>query len=123
MRDAREPNLPTMSCCCKKVYKICDVVVCDDQDLRLPIPIASEGEYRLELDFLDDLIRINATQAVGDVAIFPKEGLNETFTYVGHVVAPDGTTVTFTIDEVEYDCVEFTTKRAAPWTNSSSSVS
>lgn len=115
-----------MSCCCKKVYRLCDLVVCDDLDLVLPVPITVDGEYTLELDFLDDLVRKTAMLGNGDMATFDKVDLNERFTYVGRVVGPDGNVVKFTVDEVEYDCVEFTTKLCVlcpPSTASSSSSS
>lgn len=112
-----------MSCCCQKVYRLCDVVVCDDEDLVLPVPIPADGMYKLELEFLGDLLTREAQLSTGDTATFEKGELNERFTYVGHVLAPDGTVVKFTIAEVEYDCFEFTTKRAHPWTSTSSSAS
>lgn len=110
-----------MSCCCKKVYRLCDVVVCDDLDLVLPVPISADGEYTLQLDFLGDVVTRTAQLSAGDNATFEKGPLNERFTYVGHVVDPTGQVVTFIIDEVEYDCVEFTTQRAHSWSNTSSS--
>lgn len=101
-----------MSCCCSNIFRVCDLIVCDAEDLVLPIPIPADGDYVLELDFLDDVIRKTASLSAGDNATFDKTGLNERFTYVGHVKGPDGEIVKFTIDEKEYDCVEFTTKRA-----------
>lgn len=101
-----------MSCCCIRIHKLCDVVTCDAEDLVLPIPIPADGVYSLELDFLQDSLRKTATLSTGDNATFSKTDLNERFTYVGSVKDPSGQTLTFTIDGVEYDCVEFTTKRA-----------
>ena len=78
----------------------------------LPVPIPADGVYTLELDFLSDVIIKEATLSIGDNATFTKDGLNERFTYVGHVKQPSGEVLKFTIDGVEYDCLEFTTKRA-----------
>lgn len=100
-----------MSCCCTRKYRICDVITCDDADLVLPVPIPADGEYALELDFLNDIKRKTATLSMGDNATFDKDGLNERFTYTGRVVAPDGQQLTFDIDGKTYDCFEFTTKR------------
>lgn len=102
-----------MSCCCTNVFRICDLIVCDGEDLILPIPIPADGEYTLELDFLGDVVKKTATLSLGDNATFDKNKLNERFTYVGTVKDAIGQTVSFTIDGKTYDCVEFTTKRAA----------
>lgn len=112
LRIVHQSNLQNMSCCCNKVYRMCDVIKCDGSDLVLPIPIPADGEYALELDFLNDVIRQTAQLSSGDTATFSKRDLNERFTYVGHVLDSAGQKVTFTIDTVEYDCIEFTTKRA-----------
>lgn len=100
-----------MPCCCSKIHRICDVIVCDGDDLVLPIPVPADGAYSLELDFLGDTIRKTAQLSEGDNFTFPIDGLNERFTYVGHLKGPDGTPLTFTIDEVQFDCIEFTTKK------------
>lgn len=111
-----------MSCCCKNTYPLCDLVVCDDEDLVIPAAVPADGEYTLELDFLDSVVKIPASLSAGDNFTFDKAGLNERFTYAGRIKGPDGVVVSFTIDSVVYDCLEFTTKRAT-WTNTSSSSS
>lgn len=100
-----------MPCCCSKSFRICDLIICDGEDLVLPIPIPTDGEYTLQLDFLGDVIRKTATLSEGDNATFDKTDLNERFTYVGQVLGPLGEVITFVIDGVTYDCFEFTTKR------------
>jgi hypothetical protein len=101
-----------MSCCCKKIYKICDVIICDELDLILPIPVVTDGEHTLELDFLNNVLSQSKEFATGQSEMrFSKSDLNEAFTYVGHVKGPDGAIVTFDIDGVTFDCVEFTTRR------------
>jgi hypothetical protein len=100
-----------MPCCCSKIYRICDLVICDGDDLVLPVPVLMDGEHALELDFLGDVIRKTANLSTGDNATFDKNDLNERFTYVGHILDPEGAVLKFTIDAVEYDCIEFTTKR------------
>lgn len=112
-----------MSCCCTKIYRICDVVICDDEDLELPIPAPADGEFTLELDFLGNTLRRTAQGTSEDNLRFAKGDLNENFTYVGRVTDVTGNPVTFTIGEVEYDCVEFTTKRDLTWSTASSSAS
>src|SRR3972149_2998453 len=101
-----------MPCCCSKIYRVCDVVICVGEDLVLPVSVPSDGEYTLELDFLQDVIRKTATLTEGDNFTFDAADLTERFTYVGHIKGPDGTPIKFTIDTVEYDCIEFTTKKA-----------
>jgi hypothetical protein len=97
-----------MPCCCSKIYRVCDVIVCDGEDLVLP----ADGTYTLELDFLQDVIRKTAQLSEGDNFTFDMTDLNERFTYVGHLKGPDGVPITFTVDSVVYDCIEFTTKKA-----------
>lgn len=110
-----------MSCCCKKVYRICDAILCDGEDLVLPIPVSDTGTHRLVLDFLGGAVFIDAAFESGQSEMrFDKSELNESFTYTGHVKDPSGAIVLFTIDEVEYDCIEFTTKRLLSLTNNES---
>lgn len=101
-----------MSCCCTRVWRLCDLVVCDADDLVLPIPIPADGEYTLELNFLDNIVRKTANLSSGDNATFDTTGLNERFTYQGQVKDSTGQTLTFVVDAITYDCIEFTTKRA-----------
>lgn len=108
-----------MSCCCERVFKLCAVPLCDGNELQLPIPVAEEGDFTLELDFLGAVISIKEPQVVGDNMYFSKDSLNEQFTYVGHVLNDAGEKVKFTVGEKEYDCVEFTTKRIVHDTGSS----
>lgn len=100
-----------MSCCCTRIYRLCDLVICDGSDIVLPIPIPADGEYTLELDFLGDVIRKTATLSAGDNATFDSFDLNEQFTYTGQVRNSDGQTISFDVDGQTYDCVEFTTKK------------
>lgn len=100
-------------CCCSNVYRICDVIVCDANPLVLPVPIPSDGDYTLELDFLNSVVRKTATLSLGDNATFEDVPLNEQYTYTGRVMDAAGDPVTFEIDEIEYDCFQFSTKRIA----------
>lgn len=110
-----------MSCCCTRVYRICDVVLCEDTEIRLPIPVPGAGLYTLELDMLGKVLRIAAQQAGGsEDMVFPAGELNERFTYTGQVRDAADEVVTFTVGALEYDCIQFTTKRTIPWTNTSS---
>lgn len=101
-----------MPCCCSKIFRVCDVVTCNGDDLILPIPAQMDGAYELHLDFLQDVVIKSATMTAGDNLTFDTLELNERFTYVGHLRDPQGAPIKFTIDAVEYDCIEFTTKRA-----------
>jgi len=113
-----------MSCCCTKVYRLCDVTVCEDDVIRVPIPVTASGLYTLELDFLGKVVRIPAVQEAGAPdMVFPAGLLNEAFTYTAQVRDPSDYVVPFTVDEVEYDCLQFTTKKSIAWTNTSSASS
>src|SRR6186997_1545089 len=112
-----------MSCCCTRIYRLCDLVICDGEDLVLPIPITADGEYTLELDFMQTVIEKVATLTSGDNATFDKDELNEQFTYTGQVKNSDGETVSFEIEGVTYDCIEFTTKKKVDETGTAPSES
>lgn len=110
-----------MSCCCTKTYRLCDVIVCEDLELRVPIPVPSAGLYTLELDFLGKVVRIPAAQeAAAEEMVFPAGLLNEHYTYTAQVRDPSDYVVPFEVDGVEYDCLSFTTKPKLAWTPSSS---
>jgi hypothetical protein len=96
------------------------VVLCEDTEIRLPIPVTGDGLYTLELDMLGKVLRVDAQQTVGDEMVFPVGDLNERFTYTGQVRDAAGDVVPFTVGTAEYDCIQFTTKRTIPWTNTSS---
>lgn len=100
-----------MPCCCTRVYAICELILCDGEDLVLPIPITVDGTYFLHLDFLDQVIEKEAALSAGDNATFDKDELNEQFTYTGQVLDEAGNVLSFDIDGKTYDCVEFTTKK------------
>lgn len=100
-----------MPCCCTSILRLCDLILCDDQDLVLPIPIPADGEYTLQLEFLNEIMEKVATLSEGDNATFDKEDLNEQFTYTGQVKNADGVAISFTVDGKVYDCIEFTTKK------------
>lgn len=100
-----------MSCCCTRIFRLCDLIICDGDDLVLPIPIPADGEYTLELDFMQTMIEKVATLTAGDNATFDKDELNEQFTYTGQVKNSEGETISFEIEGKTYDCIEFTTKK------------
>jgi hypothetical protein len=112
-----------MSCCCTKIYALCSVNPCGDT-LELPIPVILDGLHTLELDMLGKLLTTTAQQSAGaQVMLFQVSELNENFTFVGQVRDPAGAIVTFTIDQVEYNCIQFKTKRELEWNNTSSESS
>lgn len=100
-----------MSCCCQRIYRMCAVQICDGQPLSIPVPVTIAGAYELELDFLGSVVIVQNEQVVGPTMLFDKDQLNESFTYVGKLVDPDGSAMSFTIGGQTYDCLEFTTKR------------
>jgi len=100
-----------MSCCCTRIVKLCDVILCDDLELVLPITIPADGEYMLELEFMTSVVQKFADLTEGDSATFDKDDLNENFTYTGQVKDADGEVLSFDVDGVVYDCFEFTTKK------------
>jgi hypothetical protein len=90
---------------------MCAVPVCDGENLVLPVIIPTDGVYRMKLDFLSAGIEESASFIATNTATFSKDHLNENYTYTGQVIDAAGEVVTFTVDEVEYDCFEFSTYR------------
>ena len=108
-----------MSCCCNKIFRVCDVIACDGE-LVLPFHATADGEHVLELSFLRTQLKSSAMLSIGDALTFELGELNERYTYVGRVLGPDGEAMALEQDGVIYDCIEFTTT-TAQWTPSSSS--
>jgi hypothetical protein len=96
-----------MPCCCNNIKHLCRQSVCGDIDTGIPAP--SDGDFVLVLDYLGVEFRIPATFAKDEIMTFPAIGLNESYTYTGHIEDPSGDKLEFTEDAVEYNCLSFAT--------------
>lgn len=59
------------------------------------------GEYTLRLNYLGSVVKVKADQTAGLPLAFPLTGINESFTFMGRVLDPQG--------DQEGEDVQFTT--------------
>ena len=102
-----------MSCChcCTKTLNIgcldsCGAVLMTD----IVADPLTEGTWILELSFGGRTIYYSVDVLDGEPVNFTMENLNESYTYSGVIISPDGEIVTIIKDGIEYDCIEFSTK-------------
>lgn len=97
--------------CCNNTF---DAGCFDSCGLTLEAGIVGVGEagiWQLKLGFGRRKIVFDVTFQEGDDLIFALDFINELYTYTAQIIKPDGTIYTFTIDNVEYDCVKFATQK------------
>lgn len=99
-----------MPCCCLKIYQLCEFAVCGESTIDTGILATVTGTFKLVVDFLGVEYIISAEITNGEEIKFPSGELNENYTFVGHILKPDGTKLSFEKDTVTYDCISFKTK-------------
>lgn len=93
-----------MSClCCTLVYDLGCFGHCDTVDT--PLVAAQPGDHIIQWEF-DGIIQRKTLVGllVNDDIDFPATDMNEYYTHKFKVVQPDGTVLTYTDGEDEYDC-------------------
>ena len=70
----------------------------------------TEGVWVLQLDFGSITIYYSADVLDGEEVIFTMTNLNESYTYKGQIIDPNGEIVNISVNGIEYDCIEFSTK-------------
>lgn len=68
------------------------------------------GTWTLQLDFGRIVQEFTVTVADGETVIFTLDNLNESYTYQGVIISPDGEIINISVGGIEYDCISFTTK-------------
>jgi hypothetical protein len=96
--------------CCNKILDLSTTGACFDDMIDLGITAKDQGEYRLELNFLDSIFVLRNIFEVDDQIIFPTKSLNEYYQFVGTLYDPAGATVVIEKGGVLYDCIKFQTK-------------
>lgn len=100
-----------MSCCCTNTYKFCSPVnTCDDDTFKSMFTGLADGNYKVQVHFLDSVIDIAITVAAGDVTLPDPLNLNEKYTYSAKVYNSAGAEVVLYYNTVAYDCIQFNTK-------------
>jgi hypothetical protein len=68
------------------------------------------GTWILELTFGSTSIYFSVDVLDTETVIFTMPNLNESYTYQGVIIAPDGEIVSISQGGIDYDCIEFSTK-------------
>lgn len=103
-----------MPCCCVEILNLCDKPVCGVLTLNKEAG-AESGEsgdvnnYTLVLDYFQNQITLTEAQTEGENIHFDITSLNENFQFIGKVYDSAGTLVTFTENDIVYDCIKFKT--------------
>lgn len=98
-----------MSCCCTKTYKFCQKISgCSTDNIAFLFKGIPDGNYIIELDYLNSLVRIQMG-VVGTTFTIVGPGLNESYIYTGKLFNIDGQSVPFIVNTITYDCFQFQT--------------
>lgn len=95
--------------CYTKLKFIGTVGTCVGDTINTGVAASQTGEHILQLQHLGAFVQIKAQGTQGQVLSFPSKGLNERFEYVGVIYQPDKSPLKFTVDNIEYDGVNFKT--------------
>lgn len=97
-------------CCCKNVLNLCKIPVCGEVDFG--ITAQQDGTHQLVVNFLETEITVNKSFSIGDQIVFDVSRLNEDYTFLSQLFAPDGKQILIRKDNVDYDCISFQTVMA-----------
>ncbi len=97
-----------MSCCCENSLDLGCINPC--LPLQISYVSAVADEYILELNSGVRIDTFAANIALGEPLIFDINGTNEDITYQGKVYLNGAHLVFVDADEIEYDCIKFTTQ-------------
>lgn len=102
-----------MSCCCTNTYKFCKKISgCNLLNISFLFKGLPDDNYIVELDYLFGVIRIQMG-VVGLVFTVVGPPLNESYTYSGKLFNSLGQAVPFVVNNITYDCFQFSTVMVA----------
>jgi hypothetical protein len=97
--------------CCEKTLNLGCLNACNAvYDTGIVVDALTEGTWVLELTFGSVSIYYSVDVEDGETVIFTLTNLNESYTYQGQIIDPNGEIVTLEVNGIEYDCIEFSTK-------------
>lgn len=97
--------------CCEKTLNLGCLNACNAvYNTGIVVDALTEGTWVLELTFSSVSIYYSVDVEDGETVIFTLTNLNESYTYQGQIIDPNGEIVTLLVDGIEYDCIEFSTK-------------
>lgn len=106
-----------MSCCncCENTYFLGCINSCGGIfDTGIVADALSEGTWILQLYFGRRIKYFSVDVLDTETVIFAIDGLNESYTYQGQIIDPNGNIVTLNVNGIDYNCIEFTTKIGSP---------
>jgi hypothetical protein len=97
--------------CCEKTLNLGCLNACNAvYDTGIVVDALTAGTWVLELTFGSVSIYYSVDVLDGETVIFTLTNLNESYTYSGQIIDPNGEIVTLEVNGTEYDCIEFSTK-------------
>jgi hypothetical protein len=97
--------------CCEKTLNLGCLNACNAvYDTGIVVDALTAGVWVLELTFGSVNIYYSVDVLDGETVIFILTNLNESYTYQGQIIDPNGEIVTLEVNGIEYDCIEFSTK-------------
>jgi hypothetical protein len=95
--------------CCEKTLNLGCLNACNAV-YDTGIVVGNDETWILELTFGSVTIYYSANVLTGETVIFTLTNLNESYTYSGQIIDPNGKIVKLEVNGIEYDCIEFSTK-------------
>lgn len=102
-----------MACCncCENTLILGCINSCNAAfDTGIIADLTNDGIWILELDFAGVSIYYSVYVLDGETVIFTLTNLNESYTYKGQIIDPNGEIINISVNGIEYDCIEFSTK-------------
>ncbi len=102
-----------MACCncCENTLNLGCINSCDAVfNTGIIADALTAGVWVLQLDFGSITIYYSVDVLDTETVIFTMTNLNESYTYKGQIIDPNGVIVNVEVDGIEYDCIEFSTK-------------
>ena len=97
--------------CCEKTLNLGCLNACNAiYNTGIVVDALTEGVWVLELTFGSVNIYYSVDVLDGETVIFTLTNLNESYTYSGQIIDPNGEIVILEVNGIEYDCIEFSTK-------------
>jgi len=97
--------------CCEKTLNLGCLNACNAvYNTGIVVDALTKGDWVLELTFGSINIYYSVNVSDGETVIFTLTNLNESYTYQGQIIEPNGEIVTLEVNGIEYDCIEFSTK-------------
>lgn len=102
--------MPCCNCCEKSLNLGCLNACNAIYNTSIVVDALNEGTWILELTFGSVNIYYSVDVLDGETVIFTLTNLNESYTYQGQIIDPNGEIINIEVNGIEYDCIEFSTK-------------